>query len=192
MSVFFPFSMFYLSFFPLWISILFVDIKAIVCREDQALWTESISIVVILTLALSCSIILWKGMCKRSKEQPQKYYVIQAKEQKTVTTEYLLSCILPLFAFDFTKWDKVVLFLIFFITICFLCLKHNHFVVNIILEVTGYSFYECQIKDRDGNDTYANIISKHKLNTKVGIPFRIRHLNNEYMLTTEELCEDTK
>ena len=33
-----------------------------------------------------------------------------AKESKTITAEFLLSYILPLFAFDFTQWDEVVKF----------------------------------------------------------------------------------
>ncbi|MBQ1502206.1 MAG: hypothetical protein IIZ45_06305, partial [Firmicutes bacterium] len=30
--------------------------------------------------------------------------VLSATEEKTITAEYLLSYILPLFAFDFTQW----------------------------------------------------------------------------------------
>lgn len=43
-----------------------------------------------------------------------------------ITAEYLLSYILPLFAFDFTKWDEVVKFLIFFLTFSYLCIRHGH------------------------------------------------------------------
>lgn len=57
--------------------------------------------------------------------------------------EYLLSYILPLFAFDFTVWNGVVLFLIFFTILGFLCIKHNYFSVNIILEMAEFRFYNC-------------------------------------------------
>mgnify|MGYP000320977530 FL=1 len=60
-----------------------------------------------------------------------------------ITAEYLLSYILPLFAFDFTKWDEVVKFLIFFLTFGYLCIKHNSFSVNIVLELLGYKMYDC-------------------------------------------------
>ena len=56
-----------------------------------------------------------------------EYTIVDAKENKSIITDYMLSYILPLFVFDFTQWDGVVMFLIFFITLGFLCIKHNNF-----------------------------------------------------------------
>lgn len=47
MSFIFSTSMFYLSFFPLWVSILFIDVKNII-QGGNNLWTEWISIICIL------------------------------------------------------------------------------------------------------------------------------------------------
>ena len=53
MSKLFSFSLYYISFAPLWISVLFIDIKS--CIENSSdLWTEKISIGVILVSALIC------------------------------------------------------------------------------------------------------------------------------------------
>ena len=105
MSLWFPYCLFYLSFTPLWISILFVDIKSIIV-DNEYLYTEYISVICILiAAAVSCFVVFWgiNGNLRKGKEGTQPNIIIEAKEEKTITTEYLLSYILPLFAFDFTK-----------------------------------------------------------------------------------------
>ena len=123
MSVIFSASLFFMSFVPLWISILFIDVKSIVTGGE--IRTEVISIIIIVYRLVSCS------------------------EEKSVSAEYLLSYILPLFAFDFTQWDQVVLFLIFYVTLAFLCIRHNYFSINVILEVCHYRFYSCTLENED-------------------------------------------
>ena len=107
MSKLFSFSLYYISFAPLWISVLFIDIKS--CIENSSdLWTEKISIGVILVSALICLIVLMIELCTNGKEGTIPQTLKKAKEEKTITAEYLLSYILPLFAFDFTVWNEVV------------------------------------------------------------------------------------
>ena len=113
MSILFSCSLFYLSFVPLWISVLFIDIKSIM-ESSANLWTEYISIACIVLFALLSLVVLLIEMCANEKEGTQPHTLCAAKEEKTITAEYLLSYILPLFAFDFTKWDGVILFLVFF------------------------------------------------------------------------------
>lgn len=89
---------------------------------------------------------------------------------------------LPLFAFDFTQWKSVALFLIFFLTLGFLCVKHETFTVNIVLEVFGYQFYRCDLEDEDGNGITWMIISRTDLKGCVGDSVYLRPLNNECRL----------
>ena len=105
-----------------------------------------------------------------------------AKESKTVTAEFLLSYILPLFAFDFTQWDEVVKFLIFFLIFGFLCIRHNNFSVNIILELMHYRMYECKLMNADGMEVERTVISKNILSTSKGKDVQVKILNNEYYL----------
>ena len=138
MSFIFSMSMFYLSFFPLWVSVLFIDVKNII-QSGNNLWTEWISIICI----LFGMIISWIVLCFYFHEKSigtHTYVLKEAEEEKIISTEFLLSYVLPLFAFDFTKWDQVILFLIFYITMSFLCIRHNHFSVNIVLEFLHYRF----------------------------------------------------
>lgn len=99
-----------------------------------------------------------------------------------MTAEYLLSYILPLFAFDFTVWNGVVLFLIFFTTLGFLCIKHNYFSVNIILEIAEFRFYNCILKNEDGIESEQIIISRRRLTGCIGEELYLKALNNEYKL----------
>ena len=180
MPIFVSFSMYYLSFVPLWITVLFIDIKSLVDGGGDK-WTEIISITGILLGLLVSLIILFVKFFVTDDEK----YVLSiqdAKESKTITAEFLLSYILPLFAFDFTQWDEVVKFLIFFLIFGFLCIRHNYFSVNIILELLHYRMYECSLMNPDGKEVERTVISKSSLSTSKGQDIEVKILNNEYYL----------
>ena len=101
------------------------------------------------------------------KEGSEIYTIKDVHEEKTVATEYLLSLILPMLAFDFTRWDQVVLFLIYYIVLAFLCIKHNLLVANVILEVARYRFYHIVASKDYGVVVERNVITRARLiNTK--------------------------
>lgn len=180
MSRLFSFSLYFISFAPLWLSVVFVDIKS--CIENGInLWTEKISIGCIIVVTLICIVILIANLHKNNVEgQPQMLRSV--KEEKTITAEYLLSYILPLFAFDFTVWDDVMLFLIFFFSLGFLCIKHNYFSANIVLEWMGFGFYICTFKNEDGIEMEQLVISRRRLKGCIGDAIYLKPLNNEYKL----------
>lgn len=181
MSIFTSLSMFFLSFAPLWVSVLFLDIKSIV-ENETPLYTEWISICVIVVLSILSAIILFCSLRVKNRAGVQKYRLIHIEEQKSITAEYLLSYILPLFAFDFTVWDQIVLFLVYFLTLGYLCIKHNQMSVNIVLELFCYRFYQCEMETEDRVLVTKYIISKEKLINHKNDVFSIRPLNNEYSL----------
>ena len=181
MSVFASLSMFFLSFAPLWISILFLDIKSII-ENETPLCTEWISICVIAGASLLSVIILFCSLRVKNRAGIQKYRLTHVEEQKSITAEYLLSYILPLFAFDFTLWDQVVLFLVYFLTLGYLCIKHNQLSVNIVLELFHYRFYLCEMKNEDQIPVTKYIISREKLINHKNHIISTRPLNNEYSL----------
>lgn len=136
----------------------------------------------LLLLVVLCFFLEINRKLRKGKEGTQPNIIIEAKEEKTITTEYLLSYILPLFAFDFTQWDGVVLFLLFFIVLGFLCIRHNNFYLNIILEIVNYRFYSCKCINEDGQKTMLIIISCRKLNNCIGDEIYLKALNNELKL----------
>ncbi len=181
MNTLFSFSLFYLSFIPLWISVIFVDAKSII-SSNSSINTEIISIIVILVFSIiCCSYLLYKIHCI-SPEGSTTGRILTVNEEKTITAEFLLAYILPLFTFDFTRWDEVILFLIFFITLGFLCVRHNYFSVNLVLELLGYRFYNCTLENDDGVKVTKIIISRTRLNGKVGEEVSYKSMNDEYKL----------
>lgn len=181
MSIVTGFCMFFLSFCPLWISVLFIDIKSI-CERNSNLWTEIISISLILIATVISLVVLMCELNPRNTGNKQEYGLISAKEEKTITAEYLLSYILPLFAFDFTVWHEVILFLIFFAVFAFLSIRHNHFSVNILLELMGYRFYSCELENEDNISISKIVVCKETLSAQIGEDILARAINNEYVV----------
>ena len=106
----------------------------------------------------------------------------KAKESKTITAEFLLSYILPLFAFDFTQWDEVVKFLFFFLIFGYLCIRHNNFSVNIVLELMHYRMYECRLVNADVKEVERTVVGKDILSTRKGQDIQGKILNSEFYL----------
>lgn len=160
MNIIFLPSLFFLSFFPLWISVAFIDVMNIM-GSDVNLWTEKISVgLIAFGVLISALTVIRQTRQKANYIRPT---IEKASKQKTVTAEYLLSYILPLFVFDFTKWKQVVLFLVFFGTLAFLCLKHHYVYANIVLEICGYTCYDCTMKNSDGSTFETVVISSNEL-----------------------------
>ena len=174
MSILFLGSLFFLSFIPLWISVLFIDIQSI-CENNMNLYTEYISLILIICgILLSITVVIVEFKSKI------------AKEAKMITAEFLLSYILPLFTFDFTIWSQVVLFLIFFCILGFLCIRHMNFSVNIILELCDYRFYECELINEDFVIRKKTIICRGEISKYLCKNVYMKSLNNELKLLIKE------
>lgn len=182
MSIAVSFSMFFLSFTPLWISVLFIDAKSIFIDHNTSIYTEIITLILIVLVFITSSFVLRKIFKQENKKYLQTYTVVSAKEQKYITAEFLLSYILPLFAFDFTVWSSVVLFIIFFLTFAFLCIRHSYFSVNIVLELLGYRFYECELSNTDNKKISKTVITKQNLCANINAEIIAKNINNEYVL----------
>lgn len=181
MSIITGFCMFFLSFCPLWISVFFIDIKSIY-EGSLNLWTEIISLLLIMITTILSLVVLLRELNPRNTNNKQEYILISAKEEKTITAEYLLSYILPLFAFDFTVWHEVLLFLIFFSVFAYLSIRHNHFSVNVLLELMQYKFYSCELENEDGVSISKIVVCKETLSAQVGGTILVRVINNEYVV----------
>ena len=182
---FFSVSLYFLSFLPLWISIVFLDVLSIIENKTSCA-TEYISIIcILLATTLSAAVIIHE-FHRQGKEGAREGILKSVKEEKTITAEYLLSYILPLFAFDFTVWSQVVLFLIFFMTLGFLFLRHNYYCVNIVLELAGYRFYQCSVQGHGEKEFQKLIISRRPLNSLKGNQIIVAMLNNDYGLDVSD------
>ena len=90
MSKFFSFSLYYISFLPLWLSILFVDVKNCVENRNN-LWTEKIGIICVIVFLCLCLGNVFVELHITTKKYTVPVTLKQAKEEKSLTTEYLLS-----------------------------------------------------------------------------------------------------
>lgn len=172
------FFMYFLAFSPLWISVVFIDIISIARHETQ-LWTEKISILVIIFLMLVSAVVVNKWIKKKCVLNVERYELKAAREERFLTAEFVMSYVFPLFVFDFTRWDGVVQFLVFFCLLGFLVYRHSYFCTNLFLEIMGYKVYECQL-ERGECSINKRVVSKKDLSGLCGKNIRTKKFNNDY------------
>ncbi len=178
-------SLFITSFLPLWASISLIELFSIFDLNNTHKVTEYIVLVSIIVVNLICIIYLNKKLSWFIKEQKSPTQKIKSVvKEKSITTEYLLSYILPLFAFDFTNWKQVLLFLIFFATLSFLCLRNRNVYSNIYLELRKYNFYSCEVVNKDNIRSTVLVISKNNLCKKKNKEINFARIDEEVLLDT--------
>ena len=175
------FSYLFLSYLPLWLSILIIDIKNMAERQTS-LVTEKCSVIAI-CLVCSLSMLNLIVEYKRQKQFGSITYMIDTlHEEKSIASEYLLTYILPLSAFNFTLGYQTLLFLLFFLTVTCLSLRHNRFSANIFLEFLGYRFFVCDLKDKNGVTVSKTVISRTRLQNKRKQNIKVCSINNECVI----------
>ncbi len=182
----FKYAMFITTFIPLWVSVAFLDVINLI-RGTKYFWSEVIGLVVILiVLPASAFIVNW-AMSKINSIDFKNYVILSATQEKGITSEYLLSYILPLFVFNFTEWTGVVLFLIYFLVLAFLCIRNNNVYANLIFECRGYKFYSCELKWGAENTSplFAIVISRKNLSAYINNTVRATPLNKPFYIIEE-------
>ncbi len=180
LSKLFSWSMYFLSFIPLWIIVLLVDVKSLLEGTDHK-YTEIMSIVII-PCGVFFSMIIQKKEFGIRDGVSDKYIILGAEECKTMTTDYLIANVIPLIAFDFAQWYEVLKFIIIFLVIGCLCITHNIFNVNILMALMKYKQYDCRLVNEDNIEISRRVISKNALTMKKGNWISVRQINNEYYL----------
>ena len=185
MSKTFKWNMFFTSFLPLWISIIVFDIWNIACfvlkyRAIDPKWYENTVFIlrnvaiesITICILLICCIVSVHSINKEIREhennpEPAKGKIVRARRANKLTAEFLLAYILPMIAFDYGKPKQIVLFLIYFAVLSFLCIRNNNVYTNILLEFKGYKMYDCDIEcvclGQPCNYTDCLVISKNNL-----------------------------
>lgn len=160
----FKWNMFITSFIPLWLSIMVSDIWSIVesginnwLYEDNVLLNVTnicktnwvcIAVVLIIGTLMIISIVSMNQFLKdkRGNNQPPKIKIKKATRANKLSSEFLLAYILPMIAFDFTEPKSVVIFVIYFGMLAFLCIRNSNVYTNIWLEFKGYRMYLCDLE----------------------------------------------
>lgn len=169
MNVLFRIMMFISSFFPLWLSILILDlfefnITNIKTFKDSPLKIQLTIIAMAIFILISFVLIIF--IKANSKNENTSYTLKKITKEKSITTEYLLSYILPLISFDFSELSNLLLFVIYMFLLAYLCIKNDNVYINVILEFIGYSMYSCEVsyKNSLNEEISKNIIIISKSN----------------------------
>lgn len=206
----FKWHMFITSFIPLWVTIIFLDMWDIISTILQKWNNETdfmknlkicflesivqISSIVVIMIVLFISVRQIKKFLQiREKSSNNKTIVKQAKKESSLTTQYVLSYILPLVAFDFGKIKDLIIFLLFFFVLAFLCIRNNNIYTNIYLEFKKYKIYTCTLERTiiDKPEIYENcfVLSKNNLEQYIGNEIRYWDFDNYHYINIQEVGE---
>ena len=196
----FKWDMFMTSFMPLWISIMISNIWSLVDNGIK-IWNYkdnlicnicniykknlvSIFVVIIIFWIMISSICAVDSFLKdkSANQSAPKIKIKKAIRAKELSSEFLLAYILPMIAFDFTKLKSVVLFVIYFSTLAFLCIRNNNVYTNIWFEFKGYKMYLCDLEAKKMGQIYPYteclVISTNNLVTEIDNDIRCWDFDN--------------
>ena len=181
--------MFITSFIPLWTSIVISNAWG-VCYEGRKDWRDSVgfcknleivamnnkatlvfTVVILTVLAISiCEILCFIKEQKKSTNK-KELIVTKARANKSLSSDFLLAYILPMVTFDFSELKGIVLFIICFTTLAYLCVRNNNIYINILLELMGYHMFTCDLKINVNGNSYQRddvlVISKEDLTARI-------------------------
>lgn len=170
--------MYYLAFTPLWILVVLTDIFSIMDNEAD-LYTEKISIPFLFGAFLVALHIVRKELTSEKVDNVQPMHLKNVKEEKFAVAEFMMSFVFPMFAFDFTKYQGILLFSVFFLMFGWLCIKHNYLCVNVVLEIMKYKIYDCECVNMDKIKYEKKILSNRRLIEQSNTTVLTRRINNE-------------
>ena len=170
----------YLAFTPLWILVVLTDIFSIMDNEAD-LYTEKISIPFLFGAFLVALHIVRKELTSEKVDNVQPMHLKNVKEEKFAVAEFMMSFVFPMFAFDFTKYQGILLFSVFFLMFGWLCIKHNYLCVNVVLEIMKYKIYDCECVNMDKIKYEKKILSNRRLIEQSNTTVLTRRINNEYL-----------
>ena len=205
----FKWNMFFTSFLPLWCSIILSDLWVIVndaviyfTSQELAgmhwqrvigrfLWQIKIEAITTVLLIIFIFISIYqinKTIREQEKNKNKEHGTVKkAKRANKLTAEFLLAYILPMIAFDYSDLKSVVLFLIYFSVLSFLCVRNSNVYTNILLEFKGYRMYECDIECgvMNGKHLYTDSLIISKNNLTQTVPHEISYFDFENYIYIE-------
>lgn len=160
----FKWDMLVTSFFPLWISIIIIDLWKVI-SYGKTVWNNEVgffaniwnifqnsAVVVIFMLAVffvmlisSIKINKFISLQKKNADDLPKAQITNVNKNSNLSPEFLIAYILPMLVFDFVSVLHIILFILYFFTLAFLSIRNNHVYVNIFLEFKRYKIYTADI-----------------------------------------------
>ena len=173
---------FFVSMLPLWISILVKycfkiyyyienrDVAKITFCQIVTRCQFIFALFVIITFLLSyVSLIKYLNDFNDYMDEIKVFKSVS--RGRTLTLGFVITYVLPLFAFNFWQFEGLILFLVYFFTLSILVIKNRVFDGNIVLECMGFNFYKCKI---DNSDEIC-VVSKREI--EKNIEYQVKFIN---------------
>ena len=177
----------FLNFLPLWVVVLFIDVRSII--DGGCVVTEYLSVGAIILGVVLSVIVLGLLMCRKQQSEKDEYQLVCYEECRTVSAEMLLTYVLPLAVFKFTIWFEVLEFLVFFGVVFLLSCRHRTAFQGVFLELIGYRCYRCKLKKIKHGETFNGslvtyyVLIKDPLNgCEMATLKQIENLNRDVMI----------
>ena len=163
--------------------------------SDNCIQLASIAVIAVLVLisVIGINSFLNKKLTEDERHFP-KGKIEKATKANKLSSEFLLAYILPMIAFDFGNPQNLVLFIIYFLVLAYLCIRNNNIYTNILLEFKGYRIYTCDfvcnVFDREYVYHDSIVISKSDLTQEEGNDVSYWDFENYIYITADR--EDKK
>lgn len=175
---------FIMSYLPLWVIVCFECIVSII-EKDQPLYTEWLALFIVVPI-VTCNLLLFSIILHKAlKERGLQYKVVETKPLKKISSEYLLSYVIPLIAFDFTQWQDMIKFLIIWGFLFLLCWRFWQMPIA-WLSMLGFFVSECDLETYDGQLIQKIIISRKPLSRIKGELVTIADIDNSQAIQIGE------
>lgn len=176
----FKWHMLITSFYPMWLSIILTfsfDIGKALLKCNKLGWFHYVEMAifcVIIVNVIISTIFVVEFVKRKTSNQNEKSgiaTIIEAKRSNKLLTDFLLSYILPMIAFDFASPLGMALFIIYFIILAILSIRNNNVYTNILMEIMRFKIYLCTLQYKVGTEIVklsdCLVLSKLKLPAKV-------------------------
>lgn len=183
MGIIFRIAMFCTSFIPLWITVVIKNIAALMQNKASNVTLAIIVPIVLVIINLIAYAVMQHRFHIIKCRTPETIILQKVTREKSLTTEFLVAYILPLFVFDFTNGWEILQFIIYFFFLAFLCIRNGNVYSNILLELKGYRYYTCQvILCTTNKPSEIAILSCNLLEHQIGRKLEIETLNKPIYL----------
>jgi hypothetical protein len=196
----FKWHMLITAFTPLWCSIIvifvfdFLDMCFISWYSFLVeKWPEIILLLFILiSFPISFfSILSFIKIKKKPREETGEGTIIHAKKSNMLVSNFLITYILPMLAFNYKELHGIILFAIYFSVLVYLSIRNNNVYTNIIFEFMHFRMYSCKIKRIFAGEEYifndCIVISKENLTSKSEYLFPFFDFENDIYINLQHL-----
>lgn len=170
-------AIFISGYTPLFLIMVIKDIKEFLWYShdltNQILWFTTIKFpyfvsvgnpgVVLILIAVSVlSLILLHYVLKNIASNPFEITIIKAKSRSSEVVNYTIPYMISFVAFDLSKWQDIVSFILFLFILCLLSIRSQSIFINPIIAAKGYGLYDCEYQE-SGNKKECIMLSKSDL-----------------------------